>query len=307
MEIKDIEQKENFDITNMTSFKVGGPVKKVYFPASQQEFVFLLKTLKNPLILGGCSNILFSSQGYDGEIISTVKTDKTDVRGTRIIAECGAKGPMVSQIAYNNSLSGFEFMIGFPGSIGGNVCMNAGAHGQNISDTFEKACLFDTKTKDIVYFEKKDMDFKYRNSVLQEGRYILLSAEFELKRADKNAIKEIMDRNLEFRKNIQPSLADPNAGSVFKNPENDSAGRLLDKAGVKDLCADNVKVWQKHANFIVNTGNATSENVLELIFKMYETVKNTYTIELEPEIKFVGKKNKREEEICKQIYKKTLK
>ena len=163
------------------------------------------------------------------------------------------------------------------------------------------------KFMDIVYFEKKDMDFKYRNSVLQEGRYILLSAEFELKRADKNAIKEIMDRNLEFRKNIQPSLADPNAGSVFKNPENDSAGRLLDKAGVKDLCADNVKVWQKHANFIVNTGNATSENVLELIFKMYETVKNTYTIELEPEIKFVGKKNKREEEICKQIYKKTLK
>ena len=156
MEIKDIEQKENFDITNMTSFKVGGPVKKVYFPASQQEFVFLLKTLKNPLILGGCSNILFSSQGYDGEIISTVKTDKTDVRGTRIIAECGAKGPMVSQIAYNNSLSGFEFMIGFPGSIGGNVCMNAGAHGQNISDTFEKACLFDTKTKDIVYEIQKD-------------------------------------------------------------------------------------------------------------------------------------------------------
>ena len=151
------------------------------------------------------------------------------------------------------------------------------------------------------------MEFGYRHSLLQNGRYILLGAEFELKKAPQQDIKDLMDRNLEFRKNIQPSLANPNAGSVFKNPENDSAGRLLDKAGVKELCADNVKVWEKHANFIVNTGEATSENILELIYKMYTTVKETYTIELEPEIKFLGKKNKREEEICKQIYKKTQK
>ena len=112
-----------------------------------------------------------------------------------------------------------------------------------------------------------------------------------------------MDRNLEFRKNIQPSLSIPNAGSVFKNPENDSAGRLLDKAGVKDFEVNGVKVWEKHANFIVNTSNGTSEDILELIYKMYNRVKETYTIELEPEIRYIGKKSKREEEICKQIYK----
>ena len=307
MELNNIEVRENFDIKSMTSFKVGGSVKKIYFPKNQQEFVLLLKNIKNPLVLGGCSNIIFSSEGYDGEIISTIKMDTVQVRGTQIIAECGAKGPMVSQTAYEHALSGFEFMIGFPGSIGGNVCMNAGAHGQNISDTFVKGCLFDLKTKEIVYFEKDEMDFSYRNSILQNGRYVLLSAEFALRKSEKNDIKILMDRNLEFRKNIQPSLATPNAGSVFKNPENDSAGRLLDKAGVKELCADNVKVWEKHANFIVNTGNATSENILELIYKMYTTVKETYTIELEPEIKFIGKKNKREEEICKQIYKKLQK
>ena len=303
----EIELKENYDIKNMTTFKAGGNVKQVYFPANQQEFIYLLKNIKNPVILGGCSNVIFSSQGFDGVVISTVKMAQITVRGTKIIAECGVKGPMASQTAYNSGLSGFEFMIGFPGTIGGNIFMNAGAHGQNIADTFSKACLFDTKTKEVVYFEKNQMDFGYRHSVLQNGRYILLGAEFDLKKNSQDTIKALMDRNLEFRKNIQPSLTTPNAGSVFKNPENDSAGRLLDKAGVKSFEVNGVKVWHKHANFIVNTDNGTSEDILELIYKMYKQVKDTYTIELEPEVRFIGKKTKREEEICKQIYKiKTL-
>ena len=303
MKIMDIEVKENFEISQMTSFKVGGTVKKIYFPTNQKEFVFLLQETKNPLILGSCSNIIFSSQGYDGIVISTTKMNNISVRGKKIVLECGVKGPMASQMAHQQGLSGFEFMIGFPGSIGGNVCMNAGAHGQTISDTLVQACVYDTKQKEIIYLSNKDMEFGYRHSILQTGRYILLEAEFELKKAEKDSIKELMDRNLEFRKNIQPSLALPNAGSVFKNPENDSAGRLLDKAGVKEFEINGVKVWEKHANFIVNTNNGSSEDILELIFKMYSKVKETYTIELEPEIRFIGKKSKREEEICKQIYK----
>lgn len=299
----EIEVKENYEIKNLTTFKVGGNVKQIYFPANQQEFVYLLKTIKNPLILGGGSNVIFSSQGYDGVVISTIKMSQIFVRGTKIIVECGVKGPFASQTAYNSSLSGFEFMIGFPGTLGGNIFMNAGAHGQNISDTFTKACLYDLKTKEVVYFEKEQMKFGYRTSILQNGRYILLGAEFDLKKNSQEVIKELMDRNLEFRKNIQPSLATPNAGSVFKNPENDSAGRLLDKAGVKSFEINGVKVWEKHANFIVNTGDGTSEDILELIYKMYKQVKDTYTIELEPEVRFIGKRTKREEEICKQIYK----
>lgn len=299
----EIEVKENYEIKNLTTFKVGGNVKQIYFPANQQEFVYLLKTIKNPLILGGGSNVIFSSQGYDGVVISTIKMSQIFVRGTKIIVECGVKGPFASQTAYNSSLSGFEFMIGFPGTLGGNIFMNAGAHGQNISDTFTKACLYDLKTKEVVYFEKEQMKFGYRTSILQNGRYILLGAEFDLKKNSQKVIKELMDRNLEFRKNIQPSLATPNAGSVFKNPENDSAGRLLDKAGVKSFEINGVKVWEKHANFIVNTGDGTSEDILELIYKMYKQVKDTYTIELEPEVRFIGKRTKREEEICKQIYK----
>ena len=299
----EIEVKENYEIKNLTTFKVGGNVKQIYFPANQQEFVYLLKTIKNPLILGGGSNVIFSSQGYDGVVISTIKMSQIFVRGTKILVECGVNGPFASQTAYNSSLSGFEFMIGFPGTLGGNIFMNAGAHGQNISDTFTKACLYDLKTKEVVYFEKEQMKFGYRTSILQNGRYILLDAEFDLKKNSQEVIKELMDRNLEFRKNIQPSLATPNAGSVFKNPENDSASRLLDKAGVKSFEINGVKVWEKHANFIVNTGDGTSEDILELIYRMYKQVKDTYTIELEPEVRFIGKRTKREEEICKQIYK----
>ena len=117
----------------------------------------------------------------------------------------------------------------------------------------------------------------------------------------------MLDRNLTLRRDVQPTLIYPNAGSVFKNPENDSAGRLLEKAGVKGLELDTVRGWDKHANFIVNKGYATSEDVLELMFKMFTAVKENYRIELQPEIIFIGDKTKKEEELCKILYKKTQK
>ena len=305
--MNNIECKENFEIKNLTSFKIGGVVDKIYFPKSQAEFLKLLKSIDNPIILGNCSNVLFSSQGCKCPIICTSKMCNIEFRGTKVLVECGVKGPLLSQKAHENKLSGFEFMIGFPGTIGGNLFMNAGAHNQSISDTLISACLYDKETDDIVYLSNKEMNFGYRQSILQSGRYIALGAEFDLKRENPDLIKGLMDRNLEFRKNIQPPLTYPNAGSVFKNPEHDSAGRLLDKAGVKDYDFSRVAVWQKHANFIINKGDATSEDVLELMLLMQKKVKNTYTIELTPEIRFIGEMNKHEEEICQELYKKTQK
>ena len=151
------------------------------------------------------------------------------------------------------------------------------------------------------------MDFAYRKSILQDGRYILLGAEFELQKSNREAIQALLDRNLAFRKEVQPTLAHPNAGSVFKNPENDSAGRLLDKAGAKDFETENVKIWNKHANFIVNKGNATSMEILEMMHKMFTAVKETYRIELQPEVIFIGDKTKEEEKICKILYQKKQK
>ena len=292
-----LQIKENFEIKNLTTYKIGGKVSKVYFPETQSEFTQLLRELDEYIVLGNCSNVLISSNGYKGNIILTTELKQFEIRGTKVFASCGVRGPLLSQKTAETGLSGLEFMIGFPGSIGGEVFMNAGAHGQCISDYLIQCCLFDKETKDIVYKTKDQLDFSYRHSILQDGKYILLHAEFDLKKAQQEEIKALINRNLEFRKNIQPSLANPNAGSVFKNPENDSAGRLLDKAGVKNFNLPRAKVWDNHANFIINKGDATSEDILTLMVMMFNAVKNIYTIELKPEIIFIGNKTEKEEEL----------
>ena len=297
-----MQVKENFEIKNLTTYKIGGKVKKVYFPESVAEFSDLLRELDDYIVLGNCSNVLISSNGYSGEVIVTTELRNFEIRGLKVFASCGVKGPMIAQKTAEAGLSGFEFMIGFPGTIGGDICMNAGAHGQCISDFLTQCCLFDKETKEIVYKTKDEMKFDYRKSILQEGRYILLHAEFDLQKKSKDEIEELIKRNLEFRKSIQPSLATPNAGSVFKNPPNDSAGRLLDKAGVKSFELPSAKVWENHANFIVNKGGATSEDILTLMVMMYNAVKKQYTIELKPEIIFIGDKTKKEEELWNILY-----
>lgn len=297
-----IEVKENYPVKNLTSFKIGGKVDKLYFPKDEHEFIYLLQTLNNPIIFGNWSNVLISSQGIRGDVISTSKLTNVKIEDTKIYAECGVKGPAIAKMASEKELTGFEFMAGFPGSIGGNIYMNASAHSQSISDFLVNTKVFDISKKEVLSLEKKNLNFAYRTSVLQTKPYILISAEFDLKKGKKEEIEKLTKRNLEFRKAYQPDLSTPNAGSIFKNPENDSAGRLLDKAGVKDFEAGGAKVWEKHANFIVNAGNATSENVLELMFKMYTAVEDKYTIKLCPEIKYFGEKTPREEEICNIIY-----
>lgn len=300
-----IECREDFEIKNLTTFKIGGRVKKLYLPKTQQEFVNLLTDLDDYIVLGNCSNVLISSGGYSGNIILTTQMKDFFINGTFVATSCGVKGPLLSQKVSENSLSGFEFMIGFPGTVGGEIYMNASCHGQGISDNLVRCCLFDKEKKEVVYKEKSEMGFGYRKSILQEGKYILLGAEFELKRASKDEIQALMKRNLESRKGIQPTLAVPNAGSVFRNPPNDSAGRLLEKAGAKSLDMPNVKVWDTHANFIVNKGGASSEDVLELMVKMFTAVRDIYTIELKPEIIFIGDMTEKEEELCKILYPKT--
>ena len=189
-------------------------------------------------------------------------------------------------------------MIGFPGSVGGEVYMNAGANGQQISDTFLSAKVFDGNS--IITLTKDKMDFSYRHSICQDKRYIVLEAEFELTQKNPDEIKRKMVENLEFRKMHQPSLALPNCGSVFKNPENNSAGKLLDECGVKELQIGGAKVWENHANFIINTGGATSTDVLKLMLEMKQRVKEKFGIELVPEIKFLGD-NEDEVKLCEQL------
>lgn len=292
----------NFDIKNLTSFKIGGKIKTVYFPENISEFEQILNEHKNIKVFGNLSNTLISSDGFSGEIILTTKMTSISIEGIRVIADAGVKGPKLSQMVCEAGLSGLEFMIGFPGSVGGEVYMNASANRQAISDKLVSATCYNPKTG-IIKLSKEEMDFEYRKSRAQKDDLIILQAEFELEPAPVEQIKTKMNENLAFRKAHQPSLALPNCGSIFKNPEGDSAGRLLDSIGAKELSEGGAKVWENHANFIVNNKSATSLDVLKLMYTMYSKVKKNYNIELEPEIRFLGGNSKEENELCKILYK----
>lgn len=294
---------KEFEIKNLTTFKIGGKISEVFFPKSVEEFVQILEQNGNLPVFGNLSNTLISNDGFDGKIALTTKMNSIQIEGSKVVADCGVKGPKLSQEVCKAGLSGLEFMIGFPGSIGGEVFMNASANGQCISDKLTYVTCYSPE-KGIVRYSKDDMEFEYRKSRCKRDKLIVLQAEFQLDTKPKEEIQQQMDENLAFRKSHQPSLALPNCGSIFKNPQGDSAGRLLDSVGAKDLKIGGARVWENHANFIVNDNNGTSSDILELMFEMYTKVKKSYNIELEPEIIFLGGLNKKENEIWKILNKK---
>lgn len=298
----EISSEKDLDIKRLTTFKIGGKIKEVFFPQSLEEFEQILKENKDIKVFGNLSNTLISSDGYDGKIVLTTKMNNIKIDETRVVADAGVKGPKLSQEVYKNGLSGLEFMIGFPGSIGGEVCMNASANKQAISDTLTSVICY-SKDKGLVKFSKDEMEFAYRTSRCQCEDLIVLQAEFILSKKNKDEIQSQMESNLEFRKAHQPSLSLPNCGSIFKNPQGDSAGRLLETIGAKELTVGGVKVWENHANFIVNANSGTSLDVITLMHTMYKKVKEKYNIELEPEIRFLGGNNEKENELCNILYK----
>lgn len=296
-----MKTEQNTELRKYTTFQIGGTAPVVCFPETESELTEALEKYPEAIVLGNCSDVLFCSKGTDKPVILTTNMKNFRINGTKITSDCGVKAPMLSNAAAEEGLSGFEFMIGIPGTVGGMICMNASAHGQSVSDYFVSCRVYDRINRCVKTVPKKEMEFTYRNSTVTKKQYIVLNAEFDLKHSDKEEIKNLMNRNLEFRKQKQPSLALPNAGSVFKNPENDSAGRLLEKSGVKSMIIGGAKVWENHANFIVNIGQATSTDVLKLMKTMKDEVRDKYTIELCPEIKYIGNNDEEENEIWKAI------
>lgn len=286
----------DFEVKNHTAFKIGGNIKTVYFPETVDDIKLLPSDI---YIIGNLSNTLISSFGVEKNVISTSKLDKIKIEGTKVSAMAGVKGPKLAQMAAEKGLSGLEFMIGFPGSVGGEVYMNASANAQCVSDCLQSVKVFDGKS--IIDLRKCEMDFSYRHSICQDKSYMVLQAEFKLIQKNKEEVYEKMSNNLDFRKLHQPSLKLPNCGSIFKNPDNNSAGKLLDECGVKDLKIGGAKVWEGHANFIINDCDATSLDVLQLMCEMKKRVFEKFGIELVPEIKFLGGKNKEEVELCKYL------
>ena len=293
----------DFDIKKSTTMKIGGKIARFYTPETIDEFVQIMQKEPKAFIAGNLSNVIVSSFGYDGAVISTKKLNKIQVDGNKIIAGAGVRGTKLSKIALENGLSGMEFMIAFPGSTGGEVYMNAGAHGQEIASILKFAKIYSPQDG-LLELSNKELEFGYRTSICHKKNYSVLEVEFELLSKSRDEIQLKIDENLSFRKSKQPDLTIPNCGSTFKNPTGDSAGRLLDAVGVKGLKVGGMKVWENHANFIVNDGEATSLDALQLMFEMYKRVKEKFNIELKPEIIFLGGNNEKEVEICKILYQK---
>lgn len=296
-----LECKENLNISKLTSFKIGGEISRVYYPETVDEFIEVLKKEPNAFVAGNLSNVLVSSDGFDGALVLTKKLDKISIEGNVVTAGAGVRGTKLSKLVLEKGLSGLEFMVAFPGSVGGEVFMNAGAHGQTIADVLRTATLY-SLDEGVVTLSNKEMDFSYRTSVCQKKSYFVLEAEFLLESKSKEFIQGKMDENLQFRLNKQPSLTLPNCGSVFRNPTGDSAGRLLELCGAKEISSGDVKVWEGHANFIINYGQGTSLDVLTVMAEMKKRVKENFKIELRPEVRFLGGKNKKEVELCKMLY-----
>lgn len=283
-----VDIRENYNIKNESTFRIGGSVRKVAFPCNVDELIELLKSDEYDYVLGNCSNILFSSDNINKNIILTKNLTDFRIDGDMVYVSCGSKGPVVSKACADSGLTGFEFLIGFPGSFGGMIYMNASAHNQAIADTFVSARVFNKKTKSVETLNKEEMNFSYRCSKISCIDYIVLDAIFKLNYGSIDEIKETMAKNKEFRKNRQPSLSYGNAGSIFKNPANDSAGRLLDLCNFKGCSIGGAKVFDNHANFIINYDNATSYDVLSLMYKMHNNVKEKYKISLKPEVIYIG-------------------
>lgn len=304
----EIKHYDDFQLTNFNTLRMKSIAKQFWIPDNYGEMISLFKKLKdeNPIVIGNGSNVLFSSKGIKQPIIYTGNIKSSFVIGNTIEAEAGIKTQALSKIAYDKGLSGFEFLIGIPASLGGAIYMNAGAHAQTISDYLISAKVYDYSKNKVLTLQKDELNFSYRHSILKEKPYILLSAKFELQKKDKVEIKARMDENLIFRKNRQPNLAQPNAGSVFKNPSccELSAGALIDKCGLRGFKIGDCEIYENHCNFIINKGSATSIDYTNMVFEIYNKVKEKFDVELTPEIIYIGEMTKDEEKKWKILKKK---
>jgi len=275
-------------LARFTTFKIGGPADYYLEPKDREDLINLIKYLKEIkypyLIIGNGSNVLISDEGIRGAAINLeFGFTKIQINKNNVFAEAGIRLSKLVDVCIENSLVGMENLAGIPGTLGGAILMNAGAYGGEISNFIKTVEVVDDV--EIKFLTKEECGFTYRKSNLE--RKIILSAEFELPFGDKAKARERRKELLIKRNQSQP-VDVPNAGSIFKNPVGNYAGRLIEQAGLKGLTIGGAKVSEKHANFIVNFNNASANDVIELMKVIQETVFNKFGILLEPEFKMIG-------------------
>ncbi len=275
---------------NHTSFKVGGPVDILITPESFQQVVDVIKLCKENkvpyFIIGNGSNLLVRDGGIRGVVIKLCKLDKIKVDGNKIIAQSGALLKAVSDIALQESLTGFEFACGIPGSIGGAVTMNAGAYNGEISHVIESTKIID-EYGDIKILDKDSLNLGYRMSSILKHGYTILEVTFKFEKGDYNKIKGRIE-DLNNRRNEKQPLEYPSAGSTFKRPEGYFAAKLIEDSGLKGVKVGGAEVSEKHSGFIINKENATAKDILDLINIVQEKVKGNFNIDLYTEVRIIG-------------------
>ncbi len=288
---KGIRYLSNYPTYKMSSFELGGNARIVAFPESVNDFCdlmcFLRESNQRYYILGNASNTFFSENGYDGVIVSTRHLDKVFCDGNRICAMCGAQITDLSALALKNGLTGLEFCFGIPGSVGGAVFMNASAFDASISDVVLESEILDTSNGKRYVIDLNGHSFERKSSALSKNKsLVLLSTSFILGYGDKLDIYSTM-RKIALKRMASQPLEGGNCGSTFKRPLNAYASKLIDEAGLKGARIGGVAISEKHAGFIVNFGDGTSNDALSLIGHIKAEVQNKFGITLEEEIIFV--------------------
>lgn len=276
---------------NHVTFRVGGSADFFVTPKNYEELSWVLKCCAKYempcYIMGNGSNLLVSDQGYRGVVIQLFRQlNDIQCEGNVIRAQAGALLSAVANRALEEKLTGFEFAAGIPGTLGGACVMNAGAYGGEMKDVLKSVTVL-TREGERITLQKNELELGYRTSIIAKKDYIVLEAEIELKAGDAEEIKAVMDDLKERRTTKQP-LEYPSAGSTFKRPEGHFAGQLIDEAGLRGYQCGGAQISVKHAGFVINTGNATAEDVVNVITHAQEEVLKRNNIKLETEVKRLG-------------------
>ncbi len=281
--------KENEPMSRHSSMEVGGPAALYITPEDKHQLAGVIAGLRllgeNFYIIGNASNVIVVDEGFDGAIVSTEKLMRIKVSGNTVEAQSGAMLKDIARVCMENSLAGFEFASGIPGSLGGAICMNAGAYDGEMKDVTAWVELLDTDGN-LIRKNCEEMEFSYRHSICSLGGYIVTEAMIELEPGDKQAISRRIEELSLRRKEKQP-LEYPSCGSTFKRPEGYFAGKLITDAGLKGMTRGGAQVSEKHAGFIINKNNASAADVIGLIETVKEKVREVSGVELECEVRIV--------------------
>ncbi len=276
---------------NHTSFKIGGPADIYLAPSTVEQLRFILQVCREHnipyFILGNGSNLLVKDGGYRGIMIHIFKNmNQVTVEGKEVYAQAGALLVKVANTALDHRLTGFEFAHGIPGTIGGAVYMNAGAYGGEMKQVILSADVLD-QNGELITLTNAELELGYRTSKIQTGDMVIVGARISLEKGNYNDINDKI-KDLAHRRRSKQPLTVPSAGSTFKRPEGYYAGKLIMDAELRGFRIGDAGVSDKHCGFIVNLGEATSKEVIELIRHIQHTVKEAFGQDLHPELKIIG-------------------